>query len=74
MSEKTLPACPDGGTCHHECPSVGACFRVAWCGPLTGTYPGDDWPAGLPEAARRERGNGHLTAEDYMASAGEIGD
>lgn len=34
-------ACPDGGTCHHACPTAD-CFRVAHAGPLsvTGT---DDW-------------------------------
>jgi hypothetical protein len=37
-------ACPDQGRCHHECPP-GACFRVHCCGPLSGTYPGDTWPA-----------------------------
>lgn len=36
--------CPDGGTCHHQC-SAGPCFRVITCGPLSGTYPGDQWPA-----------------------------
>jgi hypothetical protein len=34
--------CPDGAICHHGC-SYG-CFRVAAAGPLTGVYPGDDWP------------------------------
>jgi hypothetical protein len=44
------PACPDGGTCHHEC--MFACFRVQCCGPLSGTYPDDAWPA----AVRRKYG------------------
>lgn len=35
--------CPDGGTCHHSC--VSACFRVSACGPLTGAYDRDEWPA-----------------------------
>lgn len=35
--------CPDGGSCHHDC-SAGTCYRVAWCGPLSGRYPGDRWP------------------------------
>jgi hypothetical protein len=35
-------SCPDEGVCHHGC-SRG-CFRVAAAGPLTGVYPGDDWP------------------------------
>jgi hypothetical protein len=36
------PSCPDEATCHHECRSV--CFRVKYCSPLSGVYPGDDWP------------------------------
>lgn len=35
--------CPDGGTCHHDCRS--ACFRVLACGPLSGEFRGDEWPA-----------------------------
>lgn len=36
--------CPDEGTCHHRC-SPGSCFRVHNAGPLSGRYPGDEWPA-----------------------------
>lgn len=48
-----LPAartrCPDGGWCHHRC--LGApCFRTEWCGPLSGVYPGDRWPADVVAA------------------------
>lgn len=42
-----LPAmsCPDGGTCHHLCSQIGGgCFRVAFCGPLSGVYPDNQWP------------------------------
>jgi hypothetical protein len=35
--------CPDGGTCHHWCGRK--CFRVQTCGPLSGVYPDDEWPA-----------------------------
>lgn len=35
--------CPDAGTCHHNCPQ--ACFRVLTCGPLSGVYLDDAWPA-----------------------------
>jgi hypothetical protein len=35
--------CPDGGTCHHNC--ADSCFRVGSCGPLSGVFPNDDWPA-----------------------------
>lgn len=38
--------CPDGGACHHECAPV-SCFRVGSCGPLSGVYPGDRWPASV---------------------------
>jgi hypothetical protein len=41
------PACPDGGTCHHQCKVAGPCFRVLCCGPLSGVYPGDAWPQGV---------------------------
>ncbi|MFC9432755.1 hypothetical protein [Nocardia sp. NPDC057030] len=36
--------CPDGGTCHHVC-APADCFRVRCCGPLSGVFPGDTWPA-----------------------------
>ena len=36
-------ACPDGGYCHHRC-GAGGCFRVLACGPLSGVYPGNEWP------------------------------
>lgn len=39
--------CPDGGKCHHNCNSSKGCFRVATCGPLSGLYPGDEWPASV---------------------------
>lgn len=35
--------CPDGGRCHHLCGRT-ECFRVRTCGPLSGTYPDDEWP------------------------------
>jgi hypothetical protein len=51
--ERAAPAepvgCPDGGWCHHEC-ALGACFRVHYCGPLSGVYPGDEWPAEVVSA------------------------
>jgi NTP pyrophosphatase (non-canonical NTP hydrolase) len=37
-------SCPDGGTCHHLCRQDGPCFRVRYCGPLSGVFPGDSWP------------------------------
>lgn len=43
--------CPDKGTCHHDCGD--RCFRVVCCGPLTGVYPDDRWPA---EVAAQHRG------------------
>ena len=35
--------CPDGGTCHHEC-GLARCWRVDTCEPLSGVYPGNQWP------------------------------
>ena len=35
--------CPDYGACHHDC-GDGPCFRVQYCGPLSGVYPDDEWP------------------------------
>ena len=46
-------ACPDGGTCHHGCNlsrPKSPCWRVRYCGPLSGVFPGDEWPADLPKA------------------------
>lgn len=34
--------CPDGGKCHHGC--ARRCFRVLTAGPLSGVFPGDEWP------------------------------
>lgn len=41
------PACPDGGTCHGKCDKYngGYCSRVGSCGPLSGVFPDDEWPA-----------------------------
>lgn len=44
------PGCPDGGTCRHECATAKRCFRVRFCGPLSGVYPGDRWPVNLVSA------------------------
>lgn len=46
MEKTKLRVCPDGGTCHHECPGESAisCSRVRSCGPLSGVFPGDRWP------------------------------
>lgn len=35
--------CPDGGGCGHGC--TADCWRVQACGPVSGVYPGGDWPA-----------------------------
>lgn len=42
MSNTRVKQCPDRGTCHHDC--ADQCFRVGACDPLTGVYPGDEWP------------------------------
>lgn len=39
--------CPDAGTCHHACAPGTRCWRVDHAGPLSGVYPGDDWPADM---------------------------
>lgn len=53
MRETRSPRCPDDGTCHHNCalsheemipPQAVACARVRMAGPLSGRYPGDQWP------------------------------
>lgn len=45
--------CPDSGSCHHECPEGGACFRVLTCGPLSiAGYPHDEWPEAIVEEHR----------------------
>jgi hypothetical protein len=56
--------CPDGGRCHHQCAELnsGRCWRVVTCGPLSGVYPGDQWPSdvvaryGIAPALRRPVG------------------
>lgn len=48
MAETTpVPSCPDGGSCHHSCER--GCFRVRYCEPFAGTFPGDIWPAHIVE-------------------------
>ncbi len=42
-------ACPDDGACHHSCMG-SSCFRVRSCGPLSGVYQGDVWPAAVVRA------------------------
>jgi hypothetical protein len=56
-------ACPDGGSCHHGC-EAGNCFRVGFCGPLTGVFEGDQWP---PDVCFDE--DSHLQHLDAMAQA-----
>ena len=53
--------CPDNGTCHHGCES-GNCFRVGFCGPLSGVFPHNQWPEDL-----RFDEEAHLTHLDKMA-------
>lgn len=43
-AERDAPRCPDDGTCHHRC-DTPACFRVQYCGPLSGVYFDNQWPA-----------------------------
>jgi hypothetical protein len=48
VPDREAEGCPDGGTCHHGCTT--GCFRVSWAGPLSGVYPGDEWPADVRAA------------------------
>ena len=52
--------CPDDGTCHHRCPMDRRtsklehpdglpCWRVLNAGPLSGVFPGDEWPEATRE-------------------------
>lgn len=47
-------ACLDQGACHHDCADK-ACFRVACCGPLSGVFPGDEWPDEVREQHGQKR-------------------
>lgn len=53
MSDHKAGGCPDGGVCHHWC-ADGPCFRVGSCGPLSGVFPGDQWPTALRAAGGQE--------------------
>lgn len=55
--------CPDGGTCHHECPGAAQCFRVLACAPLSGVFPDDRWPE---EARTLVAANREPTIEDQL--------
>lgn len=39
--------CPDGGSCHHNCPNE-SCFRVRYCVPLSHTG-AEDWPSDITD-------------------------
>lgn len=63
----TLPRrCPDQGRCHHEC-GTGACFRVGSCGPLSGVFPDNRWPAEIVDE-HRNRDRATRGYADYMAA------
>ena len=61
--------CPDGGTCHHDCNDQ--CWRVGACGPLSGVYPDDDWPADVMDehapGQRKEEAQQLIDTMDKMA-------
>lgn len=66
--------CPDGGACHHGC-GVGPCWRVSNAGPLTGAYPGDQWPANVTNlnidyAAMVEAANTNVDSPDRVHAVG----
>lgn len=62
-----VAACPDDGTCHHECADYpgGHCWRVHNAGPLSGVYPDDRWPKGARAVfSRSPVGEGHAPFVD----------
>jgi hypothetical protein len=76
--------CPDDGTCHHDCKA--GCWRVFTSGPLSGVYPGDQWPkdvrdkqaeaqvANLIEVAeaRREQGSDTIMAQRWREKSASV--
>ncbi len=57
--------CPDDGRCWHGCgPAGSGCFRVACCGPLSGVFPDNEWPA---EVRAAENPEGSPTTEAMIA-------
>lgn len=62
-------SCPDGGACHHGCGTV--CWRVQACGPLSGVFPGDRWPAEIAAANTDPRPGGQVF---LLGLAGAYGD
>jgi hypothetical protein len=53
--------CPDDGQCTHDC--ANACWRVLNAGPLSGTFPGDQWPQFIhaAETARHAKAIGYVS-------------
>lgn len=58
--------CPDGGYCHGSSLAAGsppcrydACWRVQTSSPLSGVYPGDQWPAEVI-AGHHPKNDGHV--------------
>lgn len=58
--------CPDDGRCHHDCPG-SSCFRVQHCGPLSGVYPGDQWP---PDVLRSHPAPPRSVESDMVTEGG----
>lgn len=53
---KTSQTCPDSGICHHMCEEDGnGCFRVGFCGPLSGVFPNNEWPQQIVEQEQAKR-------------------
>lgn len=61
--------CPDGGKCNHGCKGSGPCWRVGACGPLSGVFEGDRWPAEVEEKHAPGRVIGRLREELAEARA-----
>jgi len=56
-------------TCHHEC-TTGPCFRVQCCGPLSGVFPGNRWPANVLTEASMRRPAPSLPGHQWSEQAG----
>lgn len=69
--------CPDDGTCHHQCiEAARPCWRVQTCGPLSGVFPGDQWPDNVTaaniEPAKPTRTFTRHDGQEYSVSVGDV--
>lgn len=62
IDERSKERCSDGGRCHHDCGLLGACSRVNGSGPLSGVYPGNEWPREVLAAEAMRAGGATIEA------------